>query len=94
LEIKRNNLNIIISHITGYPGKYSEEIRGFLEKKPQILVGGHSHILKIMYDKKNNLMFMNPGAAGISGYHKVRTALRFNINEGKIEEMEVGEWDK
>jgi putative phosphoesterase len=94
LEIERNNLNIIISHITGYPGKYSEEIRGFLEKKPQILVGGHSHILKIMYDKKNNLMFMNPGAAGISGYHKVRTALRFNINGGRIEEMEVGEWDK
>jgi putative phosphoesterase len=94
LEIRRDNLNIFISHITGYPGNYSGEIRDFLEKKPQILVGGHSHILKIMYDKKKDLMFMNPGAAGISGYHKVRTALRFNINEGKIEGMEIGEWDK
>jgi putative phosphoesterase len=94
LEIKRDGLSIIISHITGYPGRYSMGISNFLEKKPKILVGGHSHILKIMYDKKNELLFMNPGAAGISGIHKVRTALKFNINEGKIEDMEVGEWDK
>jgi predicted phosphodiesterase len=94
LEMRRENLDVIISHITGYPGKYSTEIWSFLEKKPKILVGGHSHILKIMYDKKNELLFMNPGAAGISGFHKVRTALRFNINGDKIEDMEVGEWDK
>jgi putative phosphoesterase len=94
LEFSRENLGIIISHITGYPGKYSAEICSFLKKKPKILVGGHSHILKIMYDKKNELLFMNPGAAGISGFHKVRTALRFNINGDKIEDMEVGEWHK
>jgi putative phosphoesterase len=94
LEICRENLNIIISHITGYPGKYSIDGVNFLKKRPKILVGGHSHILKIMYDKKNELLFLNPGAAGISGFHRVRTALRFNIKESKIEEMEVGEWDK
>jgi putative phosphoesterase len=94
LEIQRENFDIIVSHVTGYPGKYSIDGVSFLKKKPQILVGGHSHILKIMYDKKNELLFLNPGAAGISGFHKVRTALRFNIAESRIEEMEVGEWDK
>jgi putative phosphoesterase len=94
LEIRRENLDIIISHITGYPGKYSSDSANFLKKRPKVLVGGHSHILKIMYDKKNELLFLNPGAAGISGFHKVRTALRFNIKNSGIEEMEVGEWDK
>ncbi|MDR1887402.1 MAG: metallophosphatase family protein [Prevotellaceae bacterium] len=94
LELRRENLGIIISHIVGYPGKYSANSGDFLQKKPKILVGGHSHILKIMYDKKNELLFMNPGAAGISGFHRVRTALRFNIKGEEIEGMEVGEWDK
>ncbi|MDR1170413.1 MAG: metallophosphatase family protein [Prevotellaceae bacterium] len=94
LEIRRENLYVIISHITGYPGKYSTDGASFLEKKPKVLIGGHSHILKIMYDKKNELLFLNPGAAGISGFHRVRTALRFNIRGDEIEEMEVGEWDK
>jgi putative phosphoesterase len=94
LEIRKENLDIIISHVTGYPGKYSADGVNFLKKRPKILVGGHSHILKIMYDKKNELLFINPGAAGISGFHYVRTALRFSIKGGKIEEMEVGEWKK
>jgi putative phosphoesterase len=94
LEIQRDNLNIIISHITGYPGKYSTDTADFLKKRPKILVGGHSHILKIMYDKKNELLFINPGAAGMSGFHRVRTALRFKIEDSEIKEMEVGEWDK
>jgi putative phosphoesterase len=94
LEIRRENIDIIISHITGYPGKYSTDGMNLIKKKPKILVGGHSHILKVIYDKKNDLLFMNPGAAGIIGFHKVRTALRFNIIKGKIKGMEVGEWDK
>jgi putative phosphoesterase len=94
LEIRRENLNIIISHITGYPGKYSTDGISFIKKKPKVLVGGHSHILKVMYDKKNELLFLNPGAAGISGFHRLRTALRFNIQGDEIEEMEVGEWEK
>ncbi|MDR0385195.1 MAG: metallophosphatase family protein [Prevotellaceae bacterium] len=94
LELQRENLNIIISHITGYPGKYSTNAEDFLRKHPKILVGGHSHILKILYDKKNKLLFMNPGAAGISGFHRVRTALRFKIEADEIKEMEIGEWDK
>jgi putative phosphoesterase len=94
LEIQRDNLDIIISHITGYPGKYSTDGINFLKKRPKIMVGGHSHILKIVYDKKNELLFINPGAAGIMGFHHVRTALRFKIQEGEIKEMEVGEWDK
>ncbi|MDR1583375.1 MAG: metallophosphatase family protein [Prevotellaceae bacterium] len=94
LEIQRENTNIIISHIMGYPGKYSMDGMNLIKKRPKILVGGHSHILKVMYDEKNDLLFMNPGAAGVIGFHRVRTALRFNIIEGKIEGMEAGEWDK
>jgi putative phosphoesterase len=94
LELQRENLNITISHIVGYPGKYSKNLKFFLKNSPKILVGGHSHILKIMYDKKNQLLFLNPGAAGIYGFHKVRTALRFSIKGEKIEDMEVGEWDR
>ncbi|MDR3246648.1 MAG: metallophosphatase family protein [Prevotellaceae bacterium] len=94
LELRRENLNIVVSHIVGYPGNYSKNARIFLKNPPKILVGGHSHILKIMYDKKNNLLFLNPGAAGLYGIHKVRTALRFSIKDEKIEEMEVGEWNK
>jgi len=94
LELQRENLNITVSHIVGYPGKYSKNLKFFLKNSPKILVGGHSHILKIMYDKKNQLLFLNPGAAGKHGIHKVRTALRFSIKGDKIEEMEVGEWDR
>jgi putative phosphoesterase len=94
LEFRRENLDIIISHVTGYPGKYSTDGMNFLKKRPKILIGGHSHILKVMYDKKNDLLFLNPGAAGISGFHLMRTALRFKIKDGEIKEMEVGEWNK
>jgi putative phosphoesterase len=94
LDLQREKLRIIISHITGYPGRYSAEGTNFLKRSPQILVGGHSHILKIIYDKKNKLLFMNPGAAGISGFHIIRTALRFKIKDGEINGMEIGEWDK
>ncbi|MDR1897806.1 MAG: metallophosphatase family protein [Prevotellaceae bacterium] len=94
LEFHRENFSIAISHIVGYPGKYSEDARQLLKKAPKILIGGHSHILKIIYDKKNSLLFMNPGAAGINGIHKVRTALRFSLINDDIKDMEVGEWNR
>jgi predicted phosphodiesterase len=59
------------------------------EHQPDLFICGHSHILKVMQDKKNNFLYMNPGAAGKSGFHKMRTILRFNIDGKKIENLEV-----
>lgn len=83
-------MDVLIRHIGGYPGSYTPELRKILNTNaPQLLICGHSHILKIMPDKIFNLLFMNPGAAGRSGFHKMRTMLRFEINNGKIERPEV-----
>jgi hypothetical protein len=86
--------NIFMTHIGGYPGKYSSGILPELkEKKPDLFICGHSHILKVQYDPKLKLMHLNPGAAGRQGFHLVRTALKFNVNKNKIEELEVFEID-
>ena len=84
------DIRVLITHIGGYPGRYQARIRDKIpEVNPGLLICGHSHILKVMYDKSNQLMFMNPGAAGNSGLHQVRTALKFNIIGEKIENLEV-----
>ncbi len=81
---------IMITHICGTPLKYNTIVREqILEYNPDILVCGHSHILKVQFDQKNNLLFMNPGAAGLSGFHKVRTALRFIIDGDEIKDLKV-----
>ena len=86
---------IMMTHIGGYPKRYEYGVEPLLKKyKPQIFISGHSHILKVIYDKKNDLLHINPGAAGRSGFHNVRTAVRFIIDGTKIEELEVGEWSR
>ncbi len=86
------SFNIAMMHIGGYPGKYSSGAKALIEReKPDIFIAGHSHILKIMFDKKNNLMYMNPGAAGKQGLHQKITMLRFKINRKNICELEVFE---
>jgi len=86
------NVKVVITHIGGYPGRYEPRLRQILiQEKPQLYIAGHSHILKVMYDKKYNLLHINPGAAGLSGFHKVITAVRFQINKDKIENLEVFE---
>ncbi len=83
---------IWITHIGGYPPRYNPSIRKQLEIiRPDIFICGHSHILKVIPDKKLNLLHMNPGAAGHHGFHKVRTILRFSIDAGKIHSMEAVE---
>ncbi len=101
LEFPLNNrflcedVDVWITHIGGYPGKYSPNIRTELNgNPPKLFICGHSHILKVMFDKKLNLLHMNPGAAGISGFHQVRTMLRFEIVGHKIEKLEVIELGK
>lgn len=81
-----------ITHIGGYPGRYDSRIREEIYRNPpKLFICGHSHILKVMYDKKLNCLHMNPGAAGKSGFHKVRTFLRFTIDGADIKDLEVVE---
>jgi uncharacterized protein len=96
LEFPLNNrfmcegVDVWITHIGGYPGKYNQEIRAEINAKPpKLFICGHSHILKVQFDQKLNLLHINPGAAGISGFHKVRTMLRFTVDGEKIGNLEV-----
>ncbi|MEH6407180.1 MAG: metallophosphoesterase family protein [Leeuwenhoekiella sp.] len=84
------DVDVWITHIGGYPGRYSPEIRDEIRSNPpKLFICGHSHILKVMPDRKLNLLHMNPGAIGKHGFHTVRTMLRFEINGSKIENLEV-----
>ena len=88
-------LKVLMTHIGGYPGRYDPRARKFIDElHPDIFVCGHSHILKVVRDTKRNMLVINPGAAGIQGFHIVRTALRFHIDDGKIHDMEVFEVDR
>ena len=84
------SLDVWMTHIGGSPPNYNPAVKKQLKiKTPDIFVCGHSHILKVIFDKKNNLLHMNPGAAGKSGFHKVRTMLRFVIDNDKIKDLEI-----
>jgi len=88
-------VDVWITHIGGYPNKYNVRIReAITQNPPKLFICGHSHILKVIPDKKLNLLHMNPGAVGMHGFHKVRTMLRFIINEEKIEQLEVIEFPR
>jgi hypothetical protein len=90
LKFTIEKVSVWITHIGGYPNRYDMRIREALKKNPPtIFISGHSHILKVMYDNKLNILHMNPGAAGKHGFHKVRTMLRFEINEEKISNLEI-----
>jgi len=88
-------VDVWITHIGGYPGKYNPAVKAEMEKNPpKLFICGHSHILKVMFDKKYNLLHMNPGAAGTHGFHLVRTMLRFVIDGDKIKDLEIIETPK
>jgi uncharacterized protein len=83
---------IYITHIAGYPGRWGKGVKErLLIEKPDVFICGHSHILKVMYDKSLNLLFMNPGACGISGFHQVKTFLKFEIEGKEIKNLNVVE---
>lgn len=83
-------LNVWITHIGGYPGRYNPAIKTDIQlNPPQLFISGHSHILRVMRDVKQAILHMNPGAAGVHGFHKMRTMLRFEINDGMIRKVEV-----
>ena len=83
-------VSVWITHIGGYPGRYNPRVREALQTNPpRLFICGHSHILKVMPDKKLKLLHMNPGAVGKHGFHKVRTMLRFEIDGREIKNLEV-----
>ncbi|MCR5037038.1 MAG: metallophosphatase family protein [Bacteroidales bacterium] len=86
------NVKVMMTHIGGYPDHYESGIKELIIKeKPNIFISGHSHILKVMNDHKLNLLHINPGAAGNSGFHKVITMIRFQIDGSEISKMELYE---
>ena len=88
-------VDVWITHIGGYPGRYDKRIREELYRNPpKLFICGHSHILKVMPDKKTDLLHMNPGAIGKHGFHTVRTMLRFEIDAGNIKNLEVIEYKR
>ena len=88
-------VDVWITHIGGYPGRYNLRIQNqIVQNPPKLFICGHSHILKVMNDKQLNLLHMNPGAVGKHGFQKVRTMLRFTIDGKKIDNLEVIEFPK
>jgi putative phosphoesterase len=95
LKFEVEKVRVWMTHIGGYPNNYYRRIRDEIkENPPQVFISGHSHILKVQYDKKLNLLHLNPGAAGNHGFHKVRTMLRFNLENREIKNLEIIELAK
>jgi putative phosphoesterase len=90
LRFKSEGMEVWIKHIGGYPGKYDRSVKNdIIASPPKLFISGHSHILKVMFDKKLDLLHINPGAAGKAGLHSMRTAVRFTIDNMKVKDPEV-----
>ncbi len=95
LRFDIEGLDVFMTHIGGYPGRYTKRVRDILTAQPpNLYICGHSHILKVMPDKKLNLLHVNPGACGQEGFHVMRTLIRFEIQEGRIQQLQVVELGK
>ncbi len=82
--------DVWMTHIGGYPGKYAREVTPQIYMRPpQLFISGHSHILKVLFDRTLQCLHINPGAAGLYGFHKKRTLIRFSIEQGKFDNLEV-----
>lgn len=89
-RLKREGLDIWMTHIGGYPGNYDRRVRDVIYKDPPgLFISGHSHILKVIPDKKGGFLHMNPGSAGRNGMHHVRTLIRFEIEDGRVNNADV-----
>ncbi len=90
IRFKCENVEVLMKHIGGYPGHYDYSIRNeILKSPPQLFISGHSHILKIKYDQSLHLLHINPGAAGLQGWHKERTLVRLTIDGNQFTDCEV-----
>jgi len=92
---KCEELNVYMVHIGGYPGRYEKAVQKIIiDKKPDLFISGHSHILKVINDKKYKLLHINPGAAGKNGLHKFITFVRFKISQKRIYDLEIMEIER
>lgn len=90
LRWKCEDVDVLMKHIGGYPGRYDRSIAAeIFANPPKLFISGHSHILKVMFDKKLNLLHINPGAAGMQGWHKERTLIRFTVVGADMRDLEV-----
>ena len=88
LIFENEGVKVVMTHIAGYPGRYNNYAKELIQEyNPQLFICGHSHILKIMRDKKYNHLHFNPGAAGIYGFHKKRTMLKFKLQNGIVKDL-------
>lgn len=95
LRFRCEEAEVVMKHIGGYPGKYHPSIRReLLTQPPQLFISGHSHILKVMFDPQLNMLHINPGAAGLYGFHKQRTLVRFTIDGKQFKDLEIIELNK
>jgi len=95
LRFEIEGLDVFMTHIGGYPGRYTKRVLDILTTQPpNLYICGHSHILKVMPDKKRGLLHINPGACGREGFHFMRTLVRFEIQEGRIQQLQVIELGK
>lgn len=85
-----DGVKVYITHIAGHPNKYIPEVQEILNKeKPKIFICGHSHILKVFYNKKHECLHLNPGAIGKHGFHKFQTMLKFKIENNSITDLNI-----
>lgn len=90
LRFRCEEVDVLMTHIGGYPGHYDASVRGSLfVRPPRLFISGHSHILKVLYDSTLRCLHINPGAAGLQGWHQVRTLVRFTIDVQEIRDVEV-----
>lgn len=90
LRFTCEEINVFMTHIGGYPGKYTARVKEILKADPpKLYICGHSHILKVMPDKQLDLLHINPGACGNEGFHKIKTIIRFTLDAGNIKDLEV-----
>ncbi|MCA8831040.1 metallophosphoesterase family protein [Hymenobacter pini] len=91
-DFELEGLHVLMTHIGGYPGHYSPAGRALVqEQRPGLFISGHSHILKVVPDPRLGLLHLNPGAAGRHGFHKVRTLLRFEVADGRVQNLQAVE---
>lgn len=90
LRFTVGNLSVWMTHIGGFPGNYDSRVKpDIYSDPPGLFICGHSHIARVMFDKKGNFLFVNPGAAGYIGFHKIMTAVRFAVDDKEIHDMEL-----
>ena len=95
LSFRCEEVDVLMTHIGGYPRRYDPRAVARIQSvRPKLFIAGHSHLLRVMYDRIYDLLFVNPGAAGEYGFHRVRTAVRLVVDGADLRDMEVGEWPR